>query len=34
MYVMNPGSIHGYMGSYGIIDIVDKGIITNIVRLR
>lgn len=34
MYIMNPGSIHGYTGSYGIIDITDKGIITNIVGMR
>lgn len=34
LYVMNPGSIYGYTGSYGIVDITEQGIITNIVRLR
>ena len=34
LYIMNPGSCHGYCASYGYIDITDKGdIVTNIVRL-
>lgn len=34
LYIMNPGSCHGYRASYGIVDITDKGdIVTNIVRL-
>ena len=34
LYIMNPGSCHGYGASYGYIDITDKGgIVTNIVRL-
>lgn len=32
MYIMNPGSI-GYGGTYGIIDITPKGIVTNIIQL-
>lgn len=35
LYMMNPGSCHGYMASYGFIDITDKGdIVTNIVNLK
>ncbi len=33
LYIMNPGSIHGWMSSYGIIDITDKGIMTNIIHI-
>ena len=34
LYIMNPGSCHGYCASYGYIDITDNGdIVTNIVRL-
>ena len=34
LYIMNPGSCHGYGASYGYIDIIDKGdVVTNIVRL-
>ncbi len=34
LYMMNPGSCHGYYATYGIIDITDKGdVVTNIVRL-
>ena len=34
LYIMNPGSCHGYYATYGIIDITPKGdIVTNIVRL-
>lgn len=32
MYIMNPGSI-GYTGTYGIVDITNSGIITNIIKL-
>ncbi len=32
---MNPGSCHGYMASYGFIDITDKGdIVTNTVTVK
>ena len=35
LYLMNPGSCHGYYATYGYIDITDKGdIVTNIVRLN
>ncbi len=34
LYIMNPGSAHGYFGTYGILDITDKGIVTNIVHLK
>ena len=33
LYVMNPGSLHGYDGSYGIIDIQQSGVIMNLVKL-
>ncbi len=32
MYIMNPGSV-GYSKTYGIIEITDKGILTNIGKL-
>lgn len=34
MYVMNPGSCSGYLASYGIIEITDKGILTNISKIK
>ena len=35
LYVMNPGSCSGYMASYGIIEITEKGdILTNIVKVK
>lgn len=34
LYMLNPGSCHGYGASYGYIDITDRGdIVTNTVRL-
>ena len=33
LYIMNPGSLRGYEKTYGIIDITDSGIVTNIVNL-
>lgn len=33
LYIMNPGSLSGYSGSYGIIDITPSGIITNIIKI-
>ena len=33
LYIMNPGSAHGTYGSYGILDITDKGIVMNVVNL-
>lgn len=34
LYILNPGSLHGYNASYAYIDITDNGIMTNIVRLK
>lgn len=33
LYLMNPGSLHGTEGSYGIVDLTPAGIVTNLVRL-
>ena len=33
LYVMNPGSLHGLYASFGIVDITDAGIVTNIVNI-
>jgi putative phosphoesterase len=33
LYIMNPGSLHGSEGSYGIIDITQSGIVTNILKI-
>lgn len=33
LYVMNPGSLCGSTGTYGIIDITPAGIVTNIIKL-
>jgi len=32
LYIFNPGSLHGYNGSYGYIDLTKQGIVTNIVK--
>lgn len=32
LYILNPGSLHGYGGSYGYVDITNRGIVTNIVK--
>lgn len=34
LYIMNPGSAHGYNATYGILDITPQGIVTNIVHLK
>ncbi len=34
LYILNPGSLSGYAPSYAYIDITDKGIMTNIVKLN
>ncbi len=34
LHILNPGSLHGYGASYAYIDITDKGIVTNIVKLK
>lgn len=31
LYIMNPGSLHGSFGTYGIVDITKNGIVTNII---
>lgn len=33
LYMMNPGSLHGGFGTYGIIDLTPAGIVTNILRI-
>ncbi len=35
LYIMNPGSCHGYGATYGYIDITDRGdIVTNILSVK
>ncbi|MDO4458590.1 MAG: metallophosphoesterase [Clostridia bacterium] len=34
MWVMNPGSCHGYDASFGTIDIQNGQVLTNIIHLR
>lgn len=31
LYIMNPGSLRGMFGSFGIIDITDAGVVMNII---
>ncbi len=33
LYIVNPGSLSGYNATYAYIDITDKGIMTNIVKI-
>ena len=33
LYLMNPGSLHGSRGTYGILDLTDAGVATNILKL-
>ena len=33
LYIMNPGSLNGHAGTYGIIDITSSGIMTNIIKI-
>ena len=33
MYILNPGSVKGYKGTYATIDITKQGIVTNIITL-
>lgn len=33
LYFMNPGSLHGSAGCYGIADITDAGIVTSLLHL-
>lgn len=32
LYILNPGSLKGLLGSYAVVDITPKGILTNIVE--
>lgn len=34
LYIMNPGSLHGSFGTYGIVDITNNGIVTNIINRK
>lgn len=34
LYVLNPGSLKGVNATYGIVDITQSGIITNVITLR
>lgn len=35
IYMLNPGSCHGYMASYGYVDIMENGdIVTNTVSIK
>ncbi len=34
LYIVNPGSLHGYNASYAYIDITEQGVMTNIVKLK
>lgn len=34
LYVLNPGSLRGLNGTYGLIDINQSGIMTNIVKIQ
>ena len=34
LYLLNPGSLHGAEGTYGIVDLTPAGIVTNIVKIR
>ncbi len=33
LHIMNPGSLFGSNGTYGIIDITDAGIVTNLIKI-
>ena len=33
LYIMNPGSLHGSEGSYGVIDITNAGIVMNLLKI-
>ncbi len=34
LYILNPGSVGGYPGSYGLVDIEESGVVTNTATLR
>lgn len=33
LYIMNPGSLKGSCGTYGILDLTPAGIVTNVVKI-
>lgn len=33
LYIMNPGSLNGSNGTYGILDITKAGVVTNIISM-
>lgn len=33
IYVMNPGSLRGAEGTYGIVDLTDAGVVTGILKI-
>ncbi|MBW7572854.1 metallophosphoesterase family protein [Caproiciproducens faecalis] len=33
LYIMNPGSLNGSRGTYGIIDITNQGVVTNLLKI-
>ena len=32
LYILNPGTLHGSEGTFGIVDITPAGIVTNVLR--
>jgi putative phosphoesterase len=34
VYLLNPGSLHGYGATYGVVDVTKAGVVTNLVKLR
>lgn len=34
LYILNPGSAHGYGATFGLIDITPKGILTNVASIK
>ncbi|NLJ32140.1 MAG: metallophosphoesterase [Clostridiales bacterium] len=34
LYILNPGSLRGFGGTYGIVDITPAGIVTNVVNFN
>ena len=33
LYIMNPGTLHGTEGTFGIVDITKAGVVTNILKI-
>lgn len=34
LYILNPGSCRGYLGTYGVVDLTKGGILTNIIHIK